>query len=199
MTVNIISITADDHARIEQMGQIMVDAFAENWSNAWKTLAEGIEEAHEALQPERICRVAVDEAGKVLGWIGGIPMYDGNVWELHPLAVSPKHQGKGIGRLLVADFERHVAERGGITIYLGSDDENSMTSLAGVDLYDNLWERIAHIRNFKNHPYSFYEKVKYSPPKEASFSGHAWSQLHLRYVLTTVTRRGITSNYAARC
>jgi aminoglycoside 6'-N-acetyltransferase I len=162
MTVSIISITADDHTKIQQMGQIMVDAFAENWSNAWTTLAEGIEEAQEALQDERICRVAVDDNGTVLGWIGGIPMYDGNVWELHPIAVSPKYQGKGIGRLLMEDFEQQVAARGGITIYLGSDDENDMTSLADADLYDNLWEKIAHIRNFKNHPFTFYQKMGYT-------------------------------------
>jgi aminoglycoside 6'-N-acetyltransferase I len=162
MSVSIISIEPDDHEKIKQMGQIMVDAFAENWSNAWNTLEEGIEEVHESLQPERICRVAVDEAGTVLGWIGGIAMYDGNVWELPPIAVSPAYQGQGIGRLLIQDFEQQVAERGAITIYLGSDDENSMTSLADVDLYDNLWDKIAHIRNIKNHPFAFYQKMGYT-------------------------------------
>ena len=162
MNVNIISITADDEQKIQQMGQIMVDAFAENWSNAWTTLAEGIEEAQDALQMERICRVAVDEHDTVLGWIGGIPMYDGNVWELHPIAVSPPYQGKGIGKLLIEDFEQQVATRGGMTIYLGSDDENNMTSLADADLYDNLWNKIAHIRNLKNHPFTFYQKMGYT-------------------------------------
>lgn len=162
MSVRILSITTDDHEKIQQMGQIMVDAFAENWAGYWKTLEDGIEEAQEALQEGRICRVAVDESDTVLGWIGGISQYDGHVWELHPLAASPKHQGQGIGRLLIEDFEHQVAAQGGITIYLGSDDENNMTSLADVDLYDNLWEKIAQIRNFKNHPFSFYQKMGYT-------------------------------------
>jgi aminoglycoside 6'-N-acetyltransferase I len=160
MPIHIISPAHDNPAHIQQMGQILVDAFAENWSEAWSTLAEGIMEAEGFLQTdERICRVAVDEAGTVVGWIGAIPMYDGNVWELHPLAVRPDQQGKGIGRLLVTDLERAVAERGGLTIYLGSDDENGMTSLAAVDLYDNLWEKITQIRNLKKHPFTFYEKM----------------------------------------
>ena len=44
--------------------------------------------------------------------------------------------------------------RNGITIYVGSDDENGMTSLAGVDLYDNLPDGSA-ILKFKGHPTNF--------------------------------------------
>ncbi len=111
--------------------------------------------------PERICRAAVDENGDLLGIIGGIPGYDGHVWELHPLAVQPSLQGQGIGRALVEDFEEQVRSKGGLTITLGSDDEDSMTSLANVDLYENLWEKIRDIRNFKNHPFEFYQKMGY--------------------------------------
>jgi aminoglycoside 6'-N-acetyltransferase I len=112
--------------------------------------------------PERICRAALDSAtGDLLGWIGGIPEYDGNVWELHPLVVRPDMQGYGIGRMLVFDFEAQVRARSGFTIMLGSDDENEMTSLSGVDLYDNPWQYIANIRNLKGHPYEFYQKMGY--------------------------------------
>jgi aminoglycoside 6'-N-acetyltransferase I len=41
---------------------------------------------------------------------------------------------------------------------LGPDDEFDKTSLSHVDLYDHLWERIANIRNLKNHPFEFYQK-----------------------------------------
>ncbi len=113
------------------------------------------------LAQERICRVTVDEKGNLLGLIGGIPGYDGNVWELHPLAVQPSLQGRGIGRALVEDFEEQVRWKGGLTITLGSDDEDGMTSLSNVDLYENLWEKIRDIRNLKNHPFEFYQKMGY--------------------------------------
>jgi aminoglycoside 6'-N-acetyltransferase I len=162
MNKRIITIKSYHTARHRQMARILQLAFAENWSDAWSEIEEGLEEVQEMLQPERIIRAAINDKGKVLGWIGGIPEYDGNVWELHPLAVHPDYQGQGIGTMLVEDFERQVAERGGLTIQLGSDDENDMTSLSGIDLYDNLWEKIANIRNIKNHPYTFYEKMGYS-------------------------------------
>jgi aminoglycoside 6'-N-acetyltransferase I len=103
----------------------------------------------------------MDEHENLLGIIGGIPGYDGNVWELHPLAVQPSLRGQGIGRALVSDFEEQVRLKGGLTITLGSDDEDSMTSLSNVDLYENLWEKIRDIRNYKNHPFEFYQKLGY--------------------------------------
>ncbi|MFM8427282.1 MAG: N-acetyltransferase, partial [Chloroflexota bacterium] len=58
-------------------------------------------------------------------------------------------------------FEEQVRQRGGLTIMLGSDDQNEMTSLAGVDLYENLWDKVKNIQNFKGHPYEFYQKMGY--------------------------------------
>jgi len=159
--MNIISLPPDNDYLIQQAAQLLVDAFREHWPEAWPTLEDGLKEVHELLQPERICRVAVDEQGNLLGIIGGIPQYDGHVWELHPLAVQLNMQGKGIGRALVEDFEEQVRLKGGLTITLGSDDENNMTSLSGVDLYENLWEKIQNIRNLNNHPFEFYQKMGY--------------------------------------
>ena len=70
-------------------------------------------------------------------------------------------QGKGVGRALVEDFEEQVHLKGGLTITLGSDDEDNMTSLSEVDLYENLWEKVQDIRNLKNHPFGFYQKMGY--------------------------------------
>jgi aminoglycoside 6'-N-acetyltransferase I len=95
----------------------------------------------------------------VLGWVGGLVQYDGNVWELHPLAVRPDRQRQGIGRALVIDLEARVRERGGLTLLLGADDEDAMTTLSGVDLYANTWRHIAGIRNLRGHPYEFYLKL----------------------------------------
>jgi aminoglycoside 6'-N-acetyltransferase I len=159
--MKIISLTLEDELLIRQAAQLLVDAFREHWPDAWPTLEEALKEVHEMLGSERICQVAVDEQGNLLGIIGGIPGYDGNVWELHPLAIQPSQQGRGIGRALVEDFEQQVRAQGGLTITLGSDDEDSMTSLSNADLYENLWEKIRDIRNHKNHPFEFYQKLGY--------------------------------------
>jgi aminoglycoside 6'-N-acetyltransferase I len=159
--MKIIPLLSDNDDLIRQAAQLLVDAFREHWPEAWPTLEEGLKEVHEMLETERICRAAVDEKGNLLGIIGGIPGYDGHVWELHPLAVQPFRQGQGIGRALVEDFEEQVRLKGGLTITLGSDDEDDMTSLSNVDLYENLWEKIRDIRNLKNHPFEFYQKMGY--------------------------------------
>jgi len=159
--MKIISLSREDESLIQQAAQLLVDAFHEHWPDAWPTLEDAVREIHEMLESERICRVALDEHGDLLGIIGGIPGYDGNVWELHPLAIQPSQQGRGIGRGLVEDFEERVRAQGGLTITLGSDDEDGMTSLSNVDLYQNLWEKIRDIRNYRNHPFEFYQKLGY--------------------------------------
>ena len=159
--MKIITLSPDNDLLIQQAAQLLVDAFRDHWSDAWPTFEEGLKEVHEMLEPERICRAAVDEKGDLLGIIGGIPGYDGHVWELHPLAIQPSLQGQGLGRALVEDFEEQVRLKGGLTITLGSDDEDSMTSLANVDLYENLWVKIRDIRNLKHHPFEFYQKLGY--------------------------------------
>jgi aminoglycoside 6'-N-acetyltransferase I len=140
---------------------ILVSAFREHWPNGWPTQAEALREVYEMLDIERVCRTAWLE-GKVVGWIGGIPQYDGLVWELHPLAVDPRYQRQGIGTALVRHFEERVRVRGGMTITLGTDDEDDMTSLAGADLYDNLWEQVRNIRDLKGHPYVFYQRMGFT-------------------------------------
>jgi aminoglycoside 6'-N-acetyltransferase I len=102
--------------------------------------------------------VAVD-AGELVGWIGALPQYDGLVWELHPLVVAPARQGQGIGRALAEDLEAAVGARGGLTLLLGTDDETDMTSVSGVDLYDDLLGRLATITARRRHPFVFYQKL----------------------------------------
>lgn len=158
--MRIFSFDGKDETLKHQMAQLLVDAFREHWADAWETFADGLEEVEEMCEAERICLVAVEDE-KLLGMIGGISQYDGNVWELHPLAVQPALQGRGIGRALVMAFEAQVRQRGGLTITLGTDDEDGMTSLANVDLYENGWDKIKNIQNFKGHPYEFYQKMGY--------------------------------------
>jgi len=159
--MHIIDLSPDNHAHIRHAAALLIDGFKEHWPGAWPDMDSALQEVREALAPGRIARVAVDDDESVLGWIGGIEQYDGHVWELHPLVVRPDRQRQGIGRALVADFEDRVRERGGLTVTLGTDDEDNMTTLSGVDLYPNVWEHIARVHNLRGHPYEFYQKMGY--------------------------------------
>ena len=144
---------------LHQASELLVAGFAEHWPDAWPNPDAARLTVRESLSDDRIARAAVDGAGSLLGWAAAEPLYHGNVWELTVLVVQPSQQRQGIGRALVADMEERVRERGGLTIWLGSDDEDAMTSLAGVDLYPDPLAHLAAIRNYKGHPYEFYRKV----------------------------------------
>jgi aminoglycoside 6'-N-acetyltransferase I len=159
--MQIVDLSSDNEDVIGQAAALLIDGFKDHWPDAWHDMASALQEVREALGPGRIARVAVDDAGSVLGWIGGIEQYNGRVWELHPLVVRPDLQHRGIGRALVADLEERVRKRGGLTVTLGTDDEDNMTTLSGVDLYPNVWEHIARVRNLRGHPYEFYQKMGY--------------------------------------
>lgn len=148
----------DDEQAIIQVATLLVESFNQNWPDAWPSLESALQEVRESFGANRISRVAVDENNHILGWIGGISQYNGNVWELHPLVVREDMRRKGIGKALVFDLEAQVKQRGGVTLWVGTDDENNMTTLAGVNLYPNVWEHIAKIRNLHGHPYEFYQK-----------------------------------------
>ncbi|MDX1523233.1 MAG: GNAT family N-acetyltransferase [Anaerolineae bacterium] len=160
--MHIIDFLPNSQDLIEQAATLLVEGFREDWPDAWPDRPSALETVNEAFAPERICRVAVDEAGTVLGWIGGIPEYDGLVWELHPLVVRADRRGQGIGKALVLDLEALVRAKGGLTLMLGSDDENNMTSLGGIDLYPDPLEHLRNIRNLKGHPFEFYQKLGFS-------------------------------------
>ncbi len=51
--------------------------------------------------------------------------------------------------------------RGGKTITLGTDDESNRTSIGGVDLYPNVLENVSNIKNLREHPFEFYQKLGY--------------------------------------
>jgi aminoglycoside 6'-N-acetyltransferase I len=156
--VRIADLAGLGEQAIRRAAELLVVGFAEHWPDSWPDVDSALAEVREALEPGKVCRAAVSDEGELLGWVGGIPGYDGNVWELHPLVVTPARHGQGVGRALVQDLEQQVRERGALTLWVGSDDEDGMTSLAGVDLYDDLPGHLARIRNLKGHPFEFYRK-----------------------------------------
>lgn len=145
----------------EQAAEILTLAFRARWPGSWDTIEDGREEVAEMLAEDRILLAACDPDGRVLGWVGGIPEYDGVVWELHPLAVHPGFQRQGIGRALVEAFEAEVRAHGGLTIQLGTDDEDGSTSLSNTDLYEDTYRKMAELENYSDHPVTFYQKLGY--------------------------------------
>jgi aminoglycoside 6'-N-acetyltransferase I len=159
---SIVDLAPGDEAVVRQVAVLLVEGFKDHWPDAWPDVSAALREVQESFEEGRISRVALGDGGKVLGWIGGISSYGGNVWELHPLVVRPDLRRRGIGSALVADLEARVRERGGLTLWLGSDDESGMTTLSGVDLYPNVLEHLANIENLRGHPYEFYQKLGFS-------------------------------------
>ena len=138
---------------INEAAEVLCDAL--NYS---KSDAEG--EIRRMIKGPRIALAAITD-DSVVGIIGAIPQYGVTGWELHPLAVLKEYQRRGVGTALVEAIEQEVAERGGITLYLGSDDETGATSLYGEDLYDDTFGKLANIQNIGSHPFPFYEKLGY--------------------------------------
>jgi aminoglycoside 6'-N-acetyltransferase I len=153
--MHIVDLDSNHQEMIAQTANLLVVGFKHSWPDMRSALVE----VHDCLQPDKINRIALGSNQLVVGWIGGQSAYDGHVWELHPLVVHPDFQGQGIGQALVHDFEKLVKTRGGITIYLGTDDDDYKTSLASVNVYPNVLEHLSKIKNLNRHPYVFYQKV----------------------------------------
>ena len=143
----------------EQAAALLVDGFDEH-PRGWPDLESATEEVSHVLG--RGFAFAAIEDARLLGWIGGLPEYEGRVWELHPLVVRRQYRLRGVGRALVAAFEDEARRRGALTFTLGTDDDGGQTSLAGVDLYEDIPRHIAELRDLgSRHPFLFYRRMGY--------------------------------------
>ena len=154
--IEIFKITDDDH-RIQAL-KLLKEAFPQDYE---KTEKNDEVEIAMILSDERVAIKAVYEE-KLIGFTGAIPQYGITGWELHPLVVDKEYRGRGIGEKLVSFLEKEVFDRGGITIYLGTDDEDGRTSLSDTDLFVDTFKKIEEIRNLNHHPFEFYKKIGYS-------------------------------------
>ena len=142
---------------LEQAAALLLDRMPEGWP----TLELAREHVREMLDPARIARAFV-RGRQLLGWVGGLERYTDHVWELHPLVVRADHERRGVGRALVLDLEQRVRELGIHTMFVGSDDETGLTSLADVDLYPDVVAHLARLRDLAGHPFGFYQRLGYS-------------------------------------
>src|SRR5712692_4531986 len=107
MAFPIIDSRPETEEPIDQAAVLFVDAFRKRTED-WQDVESARQEVLASFAPGRITRVLVDESGIARGWIGGIAMYRGRVWEVHLLVVSGSHLRRGIGQALIEDLERLV-------------------------------------------------------------------------------------------
>src|SRR6266850_3875895 len=139
--MTIVDLAAQSDEIREQAAALLVDHFDE--PRGWPTLAFAREEVAQVIR-DGFARAAVDGI-TLLGWVGGVPEYQGRVWELHPMVVHREYRNRGIGRALVGAFEAELRSRGALTATLGTDDDSGMTSLSDVDLYSDVARHLAEL------------------------------------------------------
>ena len=152
--LELILLTKEKENELKACAQILMESFA----HAWNTEKEAEETLRETLESGVL--IAVRREKKAAGFVGAHPEYPFG-WELHPLAVAPGERGMGLGSLLVARIEREAERAGALVMYLGTDDEDGLTSLSEGDLFENTLEKMKEIRNKAGHPYEFYQKCGY--------------------------------------
>ena len=157
--MEITELLAHDRAGRERCAQLLVDEFRDFAPDAWPSLERASETVEECMEQGPVLVARVD--GAIAGWIGAHHAY-GRVWELHPMVVARAHQRHGIGRALVAALDCVVAERGALTLVLGSDDEVGLTTLFGVDLYPDPLVHLARLEDRGGHPFGFYRKCGFA-------------------------------------
>lgn len=160
--MDIIDLHANQEDYVRETASILFTAFLNDGVGLWlEDEAAALKEVHDCLTQNVINRIALNKRREVVGFVGARTEYDGNVWEIHPVAVRPDQQEQGIGRRLMADIETQCAQRGGFTIHLGTDDHFNQTSLGGIDLYPDVLAHARDIRNLARHPFEFYQKCGY--------------------------------------
>lgn len=147
-------LTSEEHQFKAELASLL----AQKWPDCYQDTAH--QEVEACLTDERVALMAMMD-NRLVGFVGAIPQYGTTGWELHPLIVAPDYRGKQIGSLLLKALEHALVARGAITVYLGTDDEESKTSLANVDLYEDTFAKIRDVQNIVHHPYEFYQKQGY--------------------------------------
>lgn len=158
--LRIIPLRPEDRDVVRQAAELLVEGFRANWPDAWPRIEDALAElATFSTDPDRVAWAVVDADETVIGWIGAIRTYNGNVWELHPMVVHPDHRGRGIGRMLVEFLAGAARDQGALTLWVGSDDEAQMTTLGGVELYPGVLDKLRDIRDLRRHPFAFYRRL----------------------------------------
>lgn len=158
--IEVIPLREASERQKELAAGVLIEAFR-HMPSPWVDMESARAEVDSLLSPNHLGFIAV-EGEKVLGLIGAIKN-SSHLWELHPLAVTPFYQHRGVGTILVRTIEEEGRRQGITTIWLGTNDDFGGTNLFGVDLYPNILEHLANIQpTTLGHPYTFYQKMGYT-------------------------------------
>lgn len=152
--VHVSSFSYHEENYVKEAALLLEHAFPESYEG------KGLEEMKECLAEDRVAFKATRD-GKLLGFVSSLEAYKPYGWELHPLVVQDDARRMGIGQMLVEALEKALSKKGVLTVFLGTDDERFATSLSEGDLFENLYMKMSKVRNYKEHPYEFYEKLGY--------------------------------------
>lgn len=160
MAARIIDLVEEHIDLIDQLGQVLLDAFA-RFSPGWlATLEDAVGEVSESLEAGRRSRILVNEDQDVIGWIAAFE--DDNMWEIHPIVVAPDYQRRGYGRMLVDDMMSLAREGGASAVWAGTGDETGATSLSQEDLYADPLGAMARLTAEPGHPVHFWRKLGFT-------------------------------------
>ncbi len=152
----------NDEDHVQMVAALLKDGFSDTGTEAWQTIEECLTDVRDSLSDKKISRVAFGADHKLLGWAAGVPLYGNHTWELEVLVVERENQKQGVGSGLLRDFESEVQLRGGLNVFLGTDDENFRTSVGGTELYPDPLSHLSYLQNIGHHPFEFYKKHGYA-------------------------------------
>ena len=90
LNYQIIDMPAKSERLHEEAAQVLFEGFQEHMPNAFPDMKAACKQVSDSVQDGWISRIAVDERGKLLGWIGAVAVYNRRSWVLTPMVVRPE-------------------------------------------------------------------------------------------------------------
>lgn len=158
--MDIFDLKKTDTVLIRQISEFLFECFKKYSPEYLPDIAACKSEISESFN--EVSRVMVNNHGEAIGWIGAIK--GKYVWEIHPIAVSPPEQSKGLGQRLVKDIIRLAKEQGAVAVWAGTSDETGVTSFSGIDPYNSLFNNMTldKIEAPTDHAVTFWFKAGFS-------------------------------------
>jgi aminoglycoside 6'-N-acetyltransferase I len=156
--VEIVPFAAISAAQRRQAADVLIRAF-EHAPAAWHTPQDATAQVDTFFEDADRAAIAAIEDGRLIGWVGRIHAYS-HAFELHPLAVDPDCQRRGVGAALVRALEDLARAEGALSLFLGADDDFGGTTLFGADPYPDLLAALGSAEPIgQRHPLAFYRKM----------------------------------------